>query len=206
MADDSDRESYVVEKVLAQDGGRRRQLRLGLVRAGSKRYLEARVYFENNMGEMSPTRKGVVFTASNFLTLVRTVNSESEEMRKWLGLTFTPEDVLADASRVASRGPSRSMPNQITWAFVDGSRAGMPFFVEEHGACLTVNFNSQHSWVWRRLQGLDEAAMRIVAELVASEEIARRFARFNSENDEFEGVLELLENCRSFVLDSSRER
>ena len=197
---------YVVEKLLAQDGGGRRQLRLGLVRAGAKHYLEARVYFQDKNGEMSPTRKGIVFTPSNFLALMRTLSSDLEDIRRWLGFTHTPKDVLADASKVAFQVPSRSMPRQLTWSFIDGGRAGAPFVVVERGAVVMVNFNSQHSWVVRSIQRLDETALGVVAELVASEEIARRFVHFNSENGEFESAFELLDASRSIVLTSSQGR
>ena len=206
MAGRSETDSYVVEKVLAHDGGGRRQFRLGLLRAGANRFLDARIFFENDLGEMIATKKGVALTASNFLTLVRMLGSHTEEVRNWLGLSYSPEDVLADATNVASRRPDRSMPMHLTWSFFDGGRGGAPFHVEEHGGRTVVNFNSQHAWVGMRLNGQNDATLRTVAELIAAEEIARRFARFSGEDDEFEGVLELLEISRSVVLTSSRGR
>jgi len=206
MAGRAEPDSFVVEKVLAHDGVGRRQFRLGLLHAGASRFLDARIFFENDRGEMIATKKGVALTASNFLTLVRMLGSHTEEVRKWLGLSYSPEDVLADATKVAGRRPDRSMPLHLTWNFVDGGRGGAPFQVEERGGQTVVNFNAQHVWVGMRLLGLDDAMLRTIAEMIAAEEIARRFARFSSEDDEFEGVLELLEISRSVVLTSSRGR
>ena len=204
MADIPDNDAYVVDRVLAQDGGSRRQLRLGLVRAGARRYFEARVYFENQEGQMSPTRKGVVFTQSNFLALLRTLELHAEEVRQWLGLTYTPEDVRLDAARIASHRPERTLPGELTWAFVNAGRGGPPFSIEDEGGRVTVNFNSQHTWVVKRVQSLDATAHRAVAEMVAAEEMSRRLARASGESDEFAGVLELLEIHRSVILDSVR--
>lgn len=205
MSKASDKDAYVVDKVLAQDGGSRRQIRFGLVQAGSRRYFEARVYFEDAQGKMSPTRKGVVFTQSNFLALLRTLESHAEEVRKWLGLTYTPEDVRIDAAQIANHQPERVLPTELTWNFVNGGKGGAPFSLVDEGARVTVNFNSKHAWVAQRLQTLDAAGQRTVAEVVAAEEIARRLARASGESDEFVGVLQLLEIHRSVILGSVRE-
>jgi hypothetical protein len=206
MADAPDTDTYSVDRVLAQDGGRRRQLRLGLVRAGARRFFEARVYFENPQGQMSPTRKGVVLTQSNFLALLRTLETHAEDVRQWLGLTYAPEDVREGVARVANHRAERALPGELTWQFVNAGRGGPPFNLDDEGGRVTVNFNAQHVWVTKRVQPLEATAQRAIAELVAAEEMARRLARASGESDEFEGVLELLEIHRSVILDSVRGR
>lgn len=197
-------DTYEVVRTLALDGGDRRQLRVGLVRAGERQYLEARIYYKNGDGQVLPTRKGVVLTPSNYLALMRVLETESEEIREWLGMAFTPREVRDEASRVSSHSVNRALPSELFWTFIDGGKGGPPYECVHEGSKVTVAFNARNPWVQERVRRCDEAGLRAIAEMAVADDQARLLAIRNSDGDEYVGILTLLDIHRSVILSTTR--
>jgi hypothetical protein len=195
-------EKYTVVKHIAYDGGDRRQFRIGLIRIGTKQYIEARVYYKDSQGCALPTKKGIVVTASNFLCLTGAIIAKEDEIRAWLGLSFSAAENNTSASNTATTShKKKQLPRKIKWIFSNAGKSAPPFKCIHEGAEATVVYNEQCAWVKNKLQKCTEICMQAISELIIAEYQSRRIASQEAD-DEYDGIFGVIDLHKSVLLNN----
>jgi len=197
--------TYKVIKILGQDGGDRRMFRINLIQIGSKNYAEARIYYKGKQGATSPTRKGIVITPSNFLSLCNTVESKNDEIRKWLGLAFIPDEIIDNSDQMSIHASMKCLPKELEWTIEEIGINAPPYTVYHNGSKTIVEFNSLNAWTKTRIVNASDEVIVPLIEIIAADDIARQIASNNSDNDEYKFVFHLIDINKSIILNSKRE-
>lgn len=174
---------YSVVSTVGEDGGARRRFRVGMITIGDVPYIEARIYYQSQGGEMLPTRKGVVITASNFLLLESILATKGEALRKWLGLTFVNEGIASEYQAHVAAAASAPALQNVEWRKTISQPTHTVFTILHKGSVTVVDFNLAHSWVHSRLECADDQSVQILAEWIAATSYGETKSEQSSDGD-----------------------
>ena len=199
---------YSVVGTVGEDGGPRRRFRIGMITIGDVPYLEARIYYQSQGGEMLPTRKGVVITASNFLLVETILATKGEALRKWLGLTFVNDDSSSEYQTHVAATVNAPLLTNIEWRKTISQPTQTAFTIVHKGSVTVVDFNLAHPWVYSRLENADDKSVQILAEWVAATSFGDTKAQQSSDGDSLNETFRVsqLHASRALVSLSARKQ
>lgn len=161
--------------ILAEDGPKHKKLIVKMEEYKGNQLLDLRYYyFDNDKSEFLPTRKGVMLTRSNYLTVKKVIEKNHEQVMDWLGVGYLP-DYIANRQQAQEEAykSSQHLDHETVVATEDLARDPNFFNVEHLGGLNRVTINEAHPWIRRMLNYIESGdigpkGVELIAEMLAA--------------------------------------
>tara|TARA_Y100000590_G_C15648498_1_gene987859 strand:+ start:945 stop:1547 length:603 start_codon:yes stop_codon:yes gene_type:complete len=168
------------EKVLSEDGPDHKKLLVKLTEYQGHHLFELRYYyFDKKANDFKPTRKGVMLTRTNYLTVKKVIDKYHEKTMDWLGLGYVEDSTSRhEREQEIAVEKAKYKLTDYGYGYVDNSKNPNCFEVKFEGGKSSVFFNNTHPMT-KKIQELESSgdagkqAVSLIADIFLAYSSAR---------------------------------